>query len=121
MTPTEAFRRARDTLLDAMRKDPSHWAKYYHSAGHDLDLQLQYSLSDRSRYYWPVAEVVDAMSRLSASFEGAAPPLPLLKQYLPAAYAAARRGELRLSMQSLVIHHIRGVLAGYATACDQKK
>ena len=113
--------RVRDTLLAAMRKDPTHWAKYYHTAGHALGLQLQYSLSDRSRYYWPVAEVVDAMRRLSASFEAATPPMPLLKQYLPAAYAAARRGELRLSAQSIAIHHIRAVLAGYATACDQKK
>jgi D-tagatose-1,6-bisphosphate aldolase subunit GatZ/KbaZ len=111
----------RHSLLAAMRKDPRHWAKYYHAAGRALELQLEYSLSDRIRYYWPVSEVMSAMARLSASFESAAPPLPLLKQYLPTVYAAVRRGELRLSAQSLATHHIREVLAEYSAACDQKK
>jgi D-tagatose-1,6-bisphosphate aldolase subunit GatZ/KbaZ len=117
----EKSSRVRDTLVRAMRTDPTHWAKYYHNAGRALDLQLEYSLSDRIRYYWPVAEVRTAMAHLSASFEHAAPPLPLIKQYLPAAYAAARRSGLRLDAESLVMHHVGHVLAEYSAACDQKK
>jgi len=115
----EKSSRVRATVLAAMRKDPKHWASYYHAAGRELDLKLEYSLSDRIRYYWPVAEVASAMARLSASFDGVPPPLPLLKQYLPTAYAAARRRELRLSAQSLATHRIKEVLAEYSAACIQ--
>jgi len=111
----------RDTILTAMRQDPRHWANYYRGAGRALDLQLEYSLSDRIRYYWPAAEIASAMARLCASFERATPPLPLLKQYLPTAYAAARHKELALSAQGLIVHHVRQVLAEYSAACDQKE
>ncbi len=116
----ERSSRVRATILETMRRDPRHWSKYYHAKGRALELQLEYSLSDRIRYYWPAPAVTDALARLSASFDGAAPPLPLLRQYLPAAYDAARRAELALDAQSLLVHHITQVLADYAAACDQK-
>jgi D-tagatose-1,6-bisphosphate aldolase subunit GatZ/KbaZ len=116
----ERSSRVRATILETMRRDPRHWSKYYRAKGRALDLQLEYSLSDRIRYYWPAPAVTDALARLSASFVGATPPLPLLRQYLPAAYDAARRAELALDAQSLLVHHIRQVLADYAAACDQK-
>jgi D-tagatose-1,6-bisphosphate aldolase subunit GatZ/KbaZ len=109
----------REAVLDAMRADPRHWRKYYHGGGHALDLQLEYSLSDRIRYYWPDAAVVAALERLRAAFDGGAVPLPLLSQYLPAAYAAVRAGTIPARMSDLVIHHIREVLSQYSRACDQ--
>ncbi len=108
----------RATILEVMRRDPRHWRKYYHGAGHTLDLQLQYSLSDRIRYYWPDPAVVAALERLRASFENATPPLALLSQHLPAAHAAVRAGTLPARMTELVIHHIRQVLSHYSRACD---
>ncbi|HUA88552.1 MAG TPA: D-tagatose-bisphosphate aldolase, class II, non-catalytic subunit, partial [Steroidobacteraceae bacterium] len=73
----------RTTLLAAMRADPRHWRKYYHGTGHALELQLEYSLSDRIRYYWPDPAVVASLGRLSAAFEAGPAPLALLSQYLP--------------------------------------
>jgi len=108
----------RATLLEVMRSDPRHWRKYYHASGHALDLQLQYSLSDRIRYYWPDHAVVAALARLRAAFEGGSPPLSLLSQYLPAAHAAVRAGTLPMRMTDLVIHHIRQVLSHYSRASD---
>jgi D-tagatose-1,6-bisphosphate aldolase subunit GatZ/KbaZ len=110
----------RATLLDVMRAEPKHWRKYYHGSGRALELQLEYSLSDRIRYYWPDPAVVAALARLEAAFAGAAPPLALLSQYLPAAYAAVRAGEIPARATALVIHHVRQVLEHYARACDQK-
>lgn len=110
----------RATLLDAMRADPRHWRKYYHGTGHALDLQLEYSLSDRIRYYWPDPAVVVALERLRAAFDGGAAPLALLSQYLPAAYAAVRAGTIPARMTDLVIHHIRQVLSQYSWACDPR-
>jgi D-tagatose-1,6-bisphosphate aldolase subunit GatZ/KbaZ len=108
----------RATLLAAMRADPSHWRKYYHGNGHALDLQLQYSLSDRIRYYWPTAAVSQALARLEASLDATPPPLSLLHQYLPGAEATLRRAGERLSARGLMLHHVRRVLADYSSACQ---
>jgi D-tagatose-1,6-bisphosphate aldolase subunit GatZ/KbaZ len=108
----------RATILDAMRADPRHWRKYYHGTGPALDLQLQYSLSDRIRYYWPDPAVVAALERLGAAFEGGTPPLALLSQYLPTAHAAVRAGKIPARMTDLVIHHVRQVLSRYSRASD---
>ncbi|HEV7135370.1 MAG TPA: D-tagatose-bisphosphate aldolase, class II, non-catalytic subunit [Steroidobacteraceae bacterium] len=108
----------RTTILRAMRANPGHWRKYYHETGAALDLQLQYSLSDRIRYYWPDPAVVAALDGLRATFEGGTPPLALLSQYLPAAHAAVRAGTIPARMSELVIHHIRQVLSRYSRASD---
>jgi D-tagatose-1,6-bisphosphate aldolase subunit GatZ/KbaZ len=108
----------RDTILNAMRSDPAHWHKYYHGNGRTLELQLEYSLSDRSRYYWPVPAVAQALAHLEAAFDNGPPPMALLHQYLPAAHAALRRGEIEMSARALVVHQIRQVLAEYSRACD---
>ena len=103
-----------------MRADPRHWRKYYHGSGHALDLQLEYSLSDRIRYYWPDPAVVAALERLRAAFDDGTAPLALLSQYLPAAYAAVRAGTIPARMTDLVIHHVRQVLSHYSRACDPR-
>ena len=108
----------RATILEVMRADSRHWRKYYHDSGQALDLQLQYSLSDRIRYYWPHPAVAAALARVRAAFESDSPPLALLSQYLPAAHAAVRAGTIPLRMTELVIHHIRQVLSQYSRASD---
>ncbi|MGH8316481.1 MAG: D-tagatose-bisphosphate aldolase, class II, non-catalytic subunit [Steroidobacteraceae bacterium] len=108
----------RTAIVEVMRADPRHWRKYYHASGHALDLQLEYSLSDRIRYYWPHPAVVAALERLRAAFEGGTPPLALLSQYLPAAHAAVRAGAIPTRMTGLISHHVRQVLSHYSRACD---
>lgn len=108
----------RAAVLDAMRADPRHWRKYYHETGRALELQLEYSLSDRIRYYWPQPAVAAALERLRTAFEAGTPPLGLLSQYLPAAHAAVRAGAIPARLNDIVIHHVRQVLAHYSRACD---
>jgi tagatose-1,6-bisphosphate aldolase non-catalytic subunit AgaZ/GatZ len=43
----------------------------------------------------------------------------LLRQYLPSAYDAVRRGAIRPSAQNLIVHHVRLVLSDYWQACSQ--
>jgi D-tagatose-1,6-bisphosphate aldolase subunit GatZ/KbaZ len=106
----------RAKVLAAMRADPTHWRKYYHGEGQALELQLQYSLSDRIRYYWPLPAVAQALRRLEASLDAAgAPPAALLHQYLP--QSAAARGGAAPGARALVVEHVRAVLAGYSAAC----
>ena len=107
----------RETVLGAMAADPRHWKKYYLTTGAQLTLDQQYSLSDRLRYYWPVATVERALARLLANLEESPPPLALLSQYLPQQYAAVRAGSLGLSARAWVLHYIDRVLQQYAAAC----
>jgi D-tagatose-1,6-bisphosphate aldolase subunit GatZ/KbaZ len=115
----ERSSRVRAAILAAMRSDPSHWRKYYHETGHALELQLQYSLSDRIRYYWPIAAVSQALAHLESSLDAAPPPRSLLHQYLPAAVETLRRAGKPASARSLVLHHVRQVLADYSSACRE--
>jgi D-tagatose-1,6-bisphosphate aldolase subunit GatZ/KbaZ len=110
----------RETVLEAMHEDPTYWRPYYEGRGAELDLQLQYSLSDRIRYYWPTGRVARAVKRLCAVIDADPPPLALISQYLPAAYEAIRSGDLALRGQDIVIHHIRETLTQYSRACDQR-
>ncbi len=107
----------RATVLASLRANPKHWQRYYEQTGNSLTLQLQYSLSDRIRYYWPQPEIVDAVNRVCSLFDQAQPPISLISQYLPAAVEPLREGRLKLSAHEMIIHHIRTVLEQYSNAC----
>ena len=107
----------RETVIKRMKAEPGHWQKYYHAAGAALDLQLQYSLSDRIRYYWPDKAIVAAQDALFANLRATPPSLPLLSQYLPVAYAAVRAGEASLDPVDLIIAHVGATLDAYHGAC----
>lgn len=108
----------RETILTEMSAAPEHWKKYYTSAGQELDVDRQYSLSDRIRYYWSVPAVERALQRLLANVDANPPPLTLLSQYLPRQYEAVRAGRLRLRARDLVLHHVDLVLQQYSSACS---
>ncbi len=109
--------RLRDVTLDRMRAEPSNWRKYYHATGAALEQQLQYSLSDRIRYYWPDPAIVAATDMLFANLRETPPTLALVSQYLPLAYAAVRRGAAGVDPAELVMAHIAATLDAYDGAC----
>jgi len=117
-TVPEALRGGlRATAIARMKAEPGHWRRYYHATGAALDLQLQYSLSDRIRYYWPDPAIAAAQDRLFANLRATPPSLPLLSQYLPIAYAAVRAGEATLDPVDLIVAHIGATLDAYHGAC----
>jgi len=115
----KAPRRAnlRDVAIARMKAEPGNWQRYYHETDAALDLQLQFSLSDRIRYYWPDAEIAAVQARLFANLRDQPAPLPLLSQYLPVAYAAVRAGHATLDPKDLVVAHIGATLDAYHGAC----
>jgi D-tagatose-1,6-bisphosphate aldolase subunit GatZ/KbaZ len=115
--PADRRARLREVTLERMRAEPANWRKYYHATDDVLTLQLQYSLSDRIRYYWPDAEIAAAQERLFANLRAAVPPLPLVSQYLPIAYRAVRAGQASLDPAELVLAHIAATLDAYHGAC----
>lgn len=105
----------RDTCLRVMRNEPKHWRSYYHSEGQRLELDLQYSLSDRIRYYWPHPEIEAARAEMFANV--VEPPLPLVSQYMPGAYAALREKRISPTAEAMALHHMSQLIDAYARAC----
>ncbi len=110
----------RAVVVERMRAEPRNWAKYYHGAGRQLAFDLEYSLSDRIRYYWPDAEIVAAQEKLFDNLGVNPPPLSLVSQYMPDAFATLRNQGLPCTPANLVMAHIGSVLAGYyAATCPE--
>ncbi|WP_426359716.1 D-tagatose-bisphosphate aldolase, class II, non-catalytic subunit [Pseudocolwellia sp. HL-MZ19] len=105
------------TMKKVMKDLPKYWQPYYTSEGQQLELDCQYSLSDRVRYYWPQTQVLNAYKVMSDNFENKSVPLTLLSQYLPLQYQAVRAGEITATVEKIVIHHINAVLKQYLNAC----
>ena len=109
--------RLRDTVLERMREHPKYWEKYYHGNGKPLTVDLQYSLSDRVRYYWPDPVIEQARVRLFDNLRANPPPLSLLSQHLPRALEAVRAGAASRDPLSLSVAHVSAVLDDYHHAC----
>jgi len=107
----------RDVVLERMRKHPKYWERYYHGAGKPLTVDLQYSLSDRVRYYWPDAVIEAARVRLFENLRANPPPISLLSQHLPGALPAVRAGSVARDPLSLAVAHVSAVLDDYHHAC----
>jgi D-tagatose-1,6-bisphosphate aldolase subunit GatZ/KbaZ len=105
-------------VLSAMRQNPVHWRSYYTNEA-SLAIDLQFSLSDRSRYYWPDARVQQACKRLLANLAGASISLTLLSQYLPIQYAAIRAGRLANDVVAILNDGVGQCLRPYIHACAQ--
>jgi D-tagatose-1,6-bisphosphate aldolase subunit GatZ/KbaZ len=103
-------------VLEAMRQDSRYWKAYYLDAKH-LNFDLQYSLSDRIRYYWTQPDVMQACAQLLKDLSAKGLPLSLLSQYLPLQYEAIRAGTLRNDAREIVVAGVASTLRHYASAC----
>jgi D-tagatose-1,6-bisphosphate aldolase subunit GatZ/KbaZ len=108
----------KDVALRAMRDNPRYWKSYYTDSVRET-LDLQYSLSDRIRYYWSVPAVKEACAALLGRLSATALPLTLLSQYLPIQYAAIREGRLANEAHDILLDGVANVLRQYARACGE--
>jgi D-tagatose-1,6-bisphosphate aldolase subunit GatZ/KbaZ len=103
-------------VLGVMKGNPRYWKTYYTDPARQT-FDLQYSLSDRIRYYWTVPEVKQACATLMERLSGGTLPLTLLSQYLPIQYAAIRAGRLANEARAILLDGVAHVLRQYAQAC----
>ncbi len=108
----------RKILLEEMRREPKHWSAYYKDRAQQ-HVDLQFSLSDRIRYYWGSPAVSHASYLLLAKLTAIGIPLTLLSQYMPVQFAAVRNGQLDNSARALVLDGVAQLLRGYMHACGQ--
>ena len=110
----------RRIVLEVMRAEPKYWEKYYTDESR-LTLDLQYSLSDRVRYYWAHPRIRESCETLLRNLEGLSPkgtlPLALLGQYLPRQHDEIRAGQLTNSAGSILRAGVTHVVRQYAQAC----
>jgi D-tagatose-1,6-bisphosphate aldolase subunit GatZ/KbaZ len=109
--------RLREVVLARMREQPGYWQRYYHGQGHVLTVDMQYSLSDRIRYYWPDPAIEQARQRLFDNLRANPPPIPLISQFLPHALHALRTGVATRDPLSLTMAHLSAALDDYHYAC----
>jgi D-tagatose-1,6-bisphosphate aldolase subunit GatZ/KbaZ len=117
ITPGHSQAHLRDVVLERMRAQPKYWQKYYHGAGQSLTVDLQYSLSDRVRYYWPDPAIEAARMKLFQNLGANPAPISLLSQHLPHALHAVRAGSASRDPLSLAMAHVGAVLDDYHHAC----
>ncbi|GLQ52741.1 D-tagatose-bisphosphate aldolase, class II, non-catalytic subunit [Dyella flava] len=112
----------RRVVLEVMRAEPKYWSKYYTDESR-LALDLQYSLSDRVRYYWGHPRIRETCDRLLRNLDGLAQkgalPLALLSQYLPRQHDEIRAGRLVNSAGEILRAGVTYVVRQYAEACMQ--
>jgi len=106
----------KDTMLAEMRRDSRYWSGYYPERDRQ-EFDLQFSLSDRIRYYWTAPVVERACAQLLEGLAARGIPLTLISQYLPAQYAAIREGRLKNDPRELVLDGVEQVLRHYDRAC----
>jgi D-tagatose-1,6-bisphosphate aldolase subunit GatZ/KbaZ len=104
------------TVLEEMKRDPRYWKSYYTNPGQQA-FDLQFSLSDRIRYYWSTPVVERACLQLFERLASRDIPLTLISQYLPVQYAAIRAGRLKKEPRELVFDGVEQVLRHYDRAC----
>jgi len=110
----------RRIVVDVMKADPRHWRGHYSAEGKGLDLDLQYSLSDRVRYYWPNPGVRKATDAMMKRLGRTAIPLTLLSQYLPHEHEAIRAGRIALAPEAIVQEGVGRALRPYLAACGHR-
>jgi D-tagatose-1,6-bisphosphate aldolase subunit GatZ/KbaZ len=109
--------RVRESLDAAMIANPQYWKGYYHGDEAALRFARRYSLSDRSRYYWPRPEVQAAVEKLIANLTACPAPISLLSQYLPAQSEEVRAHTLPNHPVDLIRNKVLEVIDHYAYAC----
>ena len=107
----------RTVVVETMRSDPRHWRDHYHDLANE-SVDLQFSFSDRIRYYWPYPRVQRACDLLLARLRRAPIPLTLLSQYLPRQYDALRAGRLKAAVDEILHDGIASALRPYIQACS---
>jgi D-tagatose-1,6-bisphosphate aldolase subunit GatZ/KbaZ len=108
--------RFKDVVLGVMQASPGFWEKYYRT-GDAQRYDMQFSLSDRVRYYWAHPDIQRAQAALIANLDKSPPPMALLQQYLPKEYDLIRSDRMRNDPHEILIQGMTSVLREYADAC----
>jgi len=118
LVASEAKSHIKDVIHEVLLDDQTYWKNYYSETHSKAMVDLNYSLSDRVRYYWTNPRITRAMDSLITNLETLEIPLGMLSQYLPEQYKKVVASELDSNPKSLMMSKIQGVLDDYSYGCN---
>ena len=111
----------RSVVENIMLDDPSNWEKHYHGTRTDISLSMNFSYSDRCRYYMTDQRVDEAVDILIKNINGAKVPLTLISQYMPSQYNHLRTLKAnQVSAQWLIKDKIKDLINDYIYAINEQ-
>jgi D-tagatose-1,6-bisphosphate aldolase subunit GatZ/KbaZ len=110
-----------ETLEKVMIDNPKYWKKYYPGDEKQQLFKRKYSFSDRSRYYWPVAELNSAKNKLYTNLRESKIPASLLSQFMPYQFYKVGEGLIQSDPVELVHSYIQNVTGLYSRACGMSE
>ena len=99
-----------------MSNEPKYWRPSTRRTRRALPTRARYSRSDRSRYYWPVRSVQDAVQRMTSNLAGTGIPDELLSQFLPVQSRRVASERFEATPDALMRDKVREVLDAYRWA-----
>ena len=109
----------RNVINNIMLDNPSNWEKHYHGTRTDIALSMDFSYSDRCRYYMTDRRVEEAVEVLVNNINNAKVPLTLISQYMPSQYTHLRNNKGQVfSAQWLIKDKIKDLISDYIYAIN---
>ncbi len=113
---TSELSRVKEVIEEVMLAKPGNWQKYYKGTEQEITYKRKYSFSDRSRYYWPDADIQAAIAKLNANLRKNGIPFSLLSQYFPVEFTMIRDGKLANDPVAIARQRVRQVVSIYSRA-----
>jgi D-tagatose-1,6-bisphosphate aldolase subunit GatZ/KbaZ len=114
---SESKSHIKEVIHEVLLDDQTYWKNYYSDTHSKAMIDLNYSLSDRVRYYWTNPRITRAMDQLMTNLSTIEVPLGMLSQYLPDQYKKVVKSELSSDPKSLMMSKVQGVLDDYSYGC----
>lgn len=108
----------RSIVENIMLDNPSNWEKHYHGTRTDIAISMNFSYSDRCRYYMTDPRVDEAVDLLIDNINNAKVPLTLISQYMPSQYTHLRENKQGVSAQWLIKDKIKDLINDYIYATE---
>ncbi len=108
----------RNIVENIMLDNPANWEKHYHGTRTDISLSMNFSYSDRCRYYMTDTRVDEAVDILIHNINNAKVPLTLISQYMPSQYTHLRENKQAVSAQWLIKDKIKDLINDYIYAIE---
>lgn len=105
-------------ILQVMQDKPEYWKDYYSPVYSKALIDIQFSLSDRLRYYWPDERINQAVATLFDNLNQIVLPLGAVSQYFPEQFQRVLKDPANGQPKALVLNRIQDVLRLYASGCD---
>ena len=104
------------TLENAMTSKPEYWKEHYKGTEEEIRLAMNFSYSDRIRYYWTDTTVEQSVNTLINNLSSVEIPDTLISQFLPKQYYELRNGLIKKKPLDLILSKISEVLTIYSSA-----